>query len=50
MFGVSGEAAHVLIAIGGVMSDPQAEAAMRTIEADRMRSRGAVVMADTPLN
>jgi protease-4 len=50
VFGVSSEAAHALITIGGVMSDPQAEAAMRAIEADRMRSRGAVVMADTPLN
>jgi protease-4 len=49
-FGVSSEAAHALIAIGGVMSDPQAQAVMRTVEADRMRSRGAVVMADQPLN
>jgi protease-4 len=49
-FGVSSEAAHALIAIGGVMSDPQAQAVIRTVEADRMRSRGAVVMADQPLN
>jgi protease-4 len=49
-FGVSSEAAHALIAIGGVMSDPQAQAMIRTVEADRMRSRGAVVMADQPLH
>jgi protease-4 len=48
-FGVSSEAAHALITIGGVMSDPQARAAMRAVEADRMRSQGAVVMADQPL-
>ncbi len=49
-FGVSSEAAHALITIGGVMSDPQVQATARMVEADRMRSRGAVVMADTPLN
>ncbi|CAN5201795.1 signal peptide peptidase SppA [soil metagenome] len=48
-FGVSSEAAHALITIGGVMSDPQAQSAIRAIEADRMRGQGAVVMADQPL-
>ena len=49
-FGVSGEAAHALIAIGGVMADPRAQALTEAVEADRMRSRGAVVLADRPLN
>lgn len=50
VFGVSSEAAHALVAIGGVMSDPQAEALIRSVETERMRSRGAVVMADQPLD
>ena len=49
LFGVSGEAAHALIAIGGVMADPRAETLMRRVEADRMRGQGAVVLADQPL-
>lgn len=47
-FGVSSEAARVLVGIGGVMNDPQAEAAVRRIEADRQRAAGASVLADTP--
>ena len=50
VFGVQSEAAQALIAIGGVMADPQAEALMRGVEADRLRSQGAVVMADQPLH
>jgi len=49
-FGVSGEAARALVAIGGVMSDPQARAVFRGVEAERMRAGGAVVMADQPLD
>ncbi|WP_226634823.1 signal peptide peptidase SppA [Brevundimonas poindexterae] len=48
-FGVSGEAARALILIGGAVEDPQAQAVMRRIEADRMRREGAVVLADRPL-
>ena len=48
MFGVSGEAAQVLVGIGGVMNDPQAEAAVRRIQADRARASGASVLADQP--
>ena len=48
-FGVSSEAAHALVAIGGVMADPQVQATLRTVQTERMRSSGAVVMADQPL-
>jgi len=48
-FGVSGEAARALILIGSAVEDPQAQAVMRRIEADRMRREGAVVLADRPL-
>ena len=47
-FGVSGEAAQVLIGIGGVMNDPAAEATVRRIQADRARASGASVLADQP--
>ena len=47
-FGVSGEAARVLIGIGGILTDPQAEAAVRRIETDRARASGASVMAEQP--
>ena len=49
-FGVSGEAAQTLIAIGGVMGDPQGQAVMRRVQADRLRGQGAVVLADQPLH
>ena len=48
-FGVSSEAAHALIAIGGVMADPRTQSVIQTVEADRMRGQGAVVLADRPL-
>jgi protease-4 len=48
-FGVSSEAAHALVAIGGVIADPQVQSAIRQVETERMRSGGAVVMADQPL-
>jgi len=48
MFGVSGEAARVLIGIGGVMNDPQAEAAVRQLQTERARTSGATVLADRP--
>ena len=49
MFGVQSEAAKALVALGGVMADPQAQAVMRRIEGDRMRSQGALVLADQPV-
>jgi protease-4 len=48
IFGVSGEAARVLIGIGGVMNDPAAEATVRRIQTDRARASGASVLADQP--
>lgn len=48
MFGVSGEAARVLVGIGGVMNDPTAEAAVRRIRTERARASGASVLADQP--
>ncbi|WP_420471351.1 signal peptide peptidase SppA [Brevundimonas sp. FT23042] len=47
-FGVSSEAARVLVGIGGVMNDPEAEAAVRRIETERQRASGASVLADQP--
>jgi protease-4 len=47
-FGVSGEAARVLVGIGGVMNDPQAEAAVRQLRAEQARASGATVLADQP--
>ena len=44
----SGEAAQALIMVGAVTRQPEAEAAMAEIRAQRMRSRGGVVLADTP--
>ncbi len=49
LFGVSGEAGQALIALSGIMSDPQTEAVMRRVQAERMRSQGSVVLADQPL-
>lgn len=48
-FGVSSEAARALVMIGGVMADPHAQSVIQTVEADRMRGQGAVVLADRPL-
>ena len=48
MFGVQSEAARALVMLGGVMADPQTQAVMRRIEGERMRSQGAVVLADQP--
>ena len=48
-FGVSSEAARVLVGIGGVMADPQAQVVLQRIESDRMRSAGASVLAEQPL-
>lgn len=47
-FGVSGEAARVLVGIGGVMNDPQTEAAVRRIQIERARASGASVLAEQP--
>jgi protease-4 len=35
--------------VGGVMADPQAQAVMQRIQGERMRSEGAVVLADQPM-
>ena len=48
LFGVSGEAARVLVGIGAIMNDPQAEAAVRQLQAERARASGATVLADQP--
>ncbi|WP_298747685.1 signal peptide peptidase SppA [uncultured Brevundimonas sp.] len=48
MFGVSGEAARVLVGVGGIINDPQAEAAVRRLQAERARAAGATVLADQP--
>ncbi len=47
-FGISGEAARVLVGIGGVMNDPAAEATVRRIQTDRARASGASVLAEQP--
>lgn len=48
-FGVQSEAARALVAIGGVMADPQAQAVMSRVQTERMRGEGASVLADQPL-
>lgn len=47
-FGASGQAAEAMVSVGQVMGDPAAQAVLNRVEADRMRSRGAVVLADQP--
>ena len=49
-FGVSGEAAQALVMIGGVVNDPQSQAVIQRVRTERMRSQGAAVLADEPLN
>lgn len=49
IFGVSSEAARALVVVGSVMSDPQSQAVMRQVQAERMRGQGATVLADQPL-
>ena len=49
MFGVQTEAARALVMLGGVMADPQAQAVMQRVNGERMRSQGAVVLADQPM-
>ncbi|HYC75656.1 signal peptide peptidase SppA [Brevundimonas sp.] len=48
VFGVSGEAARVLIGIGGIMNDPRAETAVRRLQTERARASGATILADQP--
>jgi len=48
-FGVQSEAAQTLVALGGVLSDPQTRAVLERVEMERMRGRGASVLADQPL-
>jgi protease-4 len=48
MFGVSSEAARVLVGVGSVMNDPAAGAAVRRIQTERARADGASVLADQP--
>jgi protease-4 len=47
-FGASGQAAEAMVSVGRVMGDPAAQAMLNRVEADRMRSRGAVVLVDQP--
>lgn len=47
-FGASGQAADAMISVGRVMGDPAAQAMLNRVEAERLRSRGAVVLADQP--
>jgi protease-4 len=49
-FGVQSEAARALVMLGGVMSDPAAQATLRQVRTERMRGQGASVLADQPLN
>jgi protease-4 len=48
-FGVSGEAARALIMIGGLAQSPESQAVIDRVRADRIRSQGGVVLADTPV-
>jgi protease-4 len=48
-FGVQSEAARALVALGGVMADPHAQAILSRAETERMRGQGASVLADQPL-
>lgn len=48
MFGVSSQAARVLVGIGGILNDPQAEALARRVQMERARASGATVLADQP--
>ena len=48
-FGVQSEAARALVALGGVMADPRAQAVLSRVETERMRGQGASVLADQPL-
>ena len=45
-FGASGQAADAMVSVGQVMGDPAAQAMLNQVEAERLRSRGAVVLAD----
>lgn len=47
-FGASGQAAEAMVAVGRIMGDPAAQAMLNRVEAERLRSRGAVVLADQP--
>ncbi|HBV12963.1 MAG TPA: signal peptide peptidase SppA, partial [Brevundimonas sp.] len=47
-FGASGQAADAMVKVGQVMGDPAAQAMLNRVEVDRMRNRGAVVLADQP--
>ena len=49
-FGVSSQGAQALVALGGAMNDPGVQSTMRRVETERMRQRGAVVLADQPVN
>ncbi len=48
-FGIQAEAAQALIAIGGVMADPHAQAILSRAQTERLRGQGASVLADQPL-
>ena len=47
-FGVQSEAARALVALGGVMADPRAQAVLSRVKTESMRGQGASVLADQP--
>lgn len=47
-FGMSSEAARVLVGVGAMTRSPEGEAVMRRVQVERARAGGATVMADTP--
>lgn len=49
LFGSTSEAADALVRLGAIMDDPDVQAVAARARAERMRSQGAVVMADQPL-
>jgi len=48
MFGVQSESARALVTIGAVLADPEVEALSQEVQTQRLRSRGATVLADQP--
>lgn len=49
-FGVQAEAAQALVRIGAVIGSPEAQAAIRRVQTERLRGQGGLVLADRPLD
>jgi protease-4 len=49
LLGVSEESAHTLALLGGVLGDPRVQGLLGQIHAQDLRSRGALVLAPTPI-